>query len=95
MLPFLPLRQLIQWRPRDRIAREFAIQIKLDPRISRLIKRRSFRSTAQGLRPRALDLEIYTLRIRLGSIFLARGMQCNNLVPDDVVARRNIRGNSR
>jgi hypothetical protein len=82
----LPLRQLIQRGPRNSITRELGEQVEQDTRIRRLIKAGRGHTAAQLRGPTPRDLDIDALRVRLGAVSLARGVQRNDLVAQDVVA---------
>lgn len=90
MPPLLPLTNLLHRRPRHRIRIKRPKHIKRNPRIPRFIKARGRHTPRQRLRPTALDLDIDALGIRLRAIRLPRGVQRNDLVAHDVVARREV-----
>lgn len=86
----LSLTQLLQRRPRNRITIKAPKHIKQNPRITRLIKARRWRSATQLHRSTPTDDNIDALRIRLRTIGLATSMQCNDLVTNDIVTRSEV-----
>lgn len=92
MFPHIPLRELRQGWPWNRISTELAVQVEQNSWVASLVERRSSNSSGQCFRPRALDLEVHTLRVRLRTVALARSMQRNDLVSDDIVSWRQTRG---
>lgn len=90
VLPLLTLRQLCKRRPRDRISSVFGKQIKLNPRIRTLIKTRRRHTPTQLHSPTPTNHNIHTLGVRLCTIRLARGVQRDDFVAQDVVPRGEI-----
>ena len=94
-LRLLPLRQRHHGRPRHRIRRKLGEKVEQNTRVIRLIKASRGHPTRQFPRPRALDLKVDTLRIRLRAIRLPTGMQRDDLMSNHIVARREIRDRQR
>lgn len=86
MPPLLPLAQLRHRRSRNRIRVKARIQTEHNTRIRRLIEARGWHASTQRLSATSLDLDIDALGVRLCAIRLARGVECDDFVPEDVVA---------
>ena len=80
----------VQRGPRNRIRRVRLIDIDQDARIRRRIQLLAQRARRVVLPP-ARDLQVDALRIVLRAVLLTRGMQRDDLVPRDVVPRRDGR----
>jgi hypothetical protein len=83
-------RNLRHRRSRNRIASERPKHIEQNTRIRRLVQARAHRSAAQLAGSASTNNNVNALWVGLRTVGLARSMQSQDLVPEHVVARREV-----
>jgi hypothetical protein len=86
----VPLGQGLDSRTRSSVASEGSEDVELDTRVVGSVEAGTRSTTAQLCGSRALNLEVDALGVGLGAVGLARSVQRDDFVANDVVTRGNI-----